>query len=76
MTKITFTLINITIDKYIEKNSIIEIQVNPGSYTINFTPKPGYLKEEKNDNNQEFIQTHDIFFYLQANKLKNTPKFK
>ena len=65
-----------TIDKYIEKNSIIEIQVNPGSYTINFTPKPGYLKEEKNDNNQEFIQTHDIFFYLQANKLKNTPKFK
>ena len=40
---------------YIEKNSIIEIQVNPGSYTINFTPKPGYLKEEKNDNNQEFI---------------------
>ncbi len=65
-----------TIDKYIEKNSIIEIQVNPGSYTINFTPKPGYLKEEKNDNNQEFIQTHDIFFYLKANKLKNTPKFK
>lgn len=65
-----------TIDNYIEKNSIIEIQVNPGSYTINFTPKPGYLKEEKNDNNQEFIQTHDIFFYLKANKLKNTPKFK
>ncbi len=65
-----------TIDNYIEKNSIIEIQVNPGSYTINFTPKPGYLKEEKNDNNQEFIQTHDIFFYMKENKLKNTPKFK